>query len=74
MPRKKNKQIKGVADPSSHYTTPPPQPQHSASGATPVAPTGASVDMAIRLQEETGIEVDIDEKEEEEEEEEVIPT
>ena len=66
MPRKKNKQIKGVADPSSHYTIPPPQPQPSVSGATQVATNGASVDMAIRLQEETGIEVDIEENEEEE--------
>ena len=39
-----------------------------------MAPTGVSVDMAIRLQEETGMEVDIEEYEEEEEEEEVMPT
>ena len=38
-----------------------------------MTPTGASIDMAIRLQEETGIEVDIEEAEEEEEEEEVMP-
>ena len=74
MPRKKDKQIKGVGDPSSHHTTPPLQPQHSASAATPVAPTGTAVDMAIRLQGETGMVVDIEEDEEEEEEEEVVPT
>ena len=73
MSRKKDKQIKEVADPSSHHTTPPPQPELSASGAIPVAPTGAFVDMAPRLQGERGMEVDIEEDEEEEEEEEVMP-